>query len=179
MNVTTQQLIAGVRIRLRRVSEQKLPDEDIRLVLTDLLRGYYEDLRLSHRDRQSRTDEVVLTPSPTGEDYIVNLPDAQTEFEAEKLEVRTTDGEFTSISEVRLVPYSTWSTHFGSGNLVGSFFGDNRLVINLGPETIQGARWLLTYRPTVLATIERSAPLPLPSDFAAMLGIEAALLCIP
>lgn len=161
---------------MRRPSDLKLPDDDIRGVLMRLLRGYAQDLKLNHRDQNTRVEEVTIDEDESN--FILNVPSAP-DFEAAKLEFESFDGEFVRRFEARLVPLDTWSTHYNQSQVVASIYGGNHVAINLSPETVAARRWFLTYRPSLLTLIQMNSNLPLPSDFIPMIETEGAILSAP
>lgn len=165
----------GVRVMLRRPSEQALPTDDIRGVVKGLLRGYAQDLKLNHRDRTTEVEEVFIDEDET--DYILSGPDV--DYEPERLEYEVSDAQNTYRQEARLVDYAAWPTHYDGPNIVASLYGEDKVAINLPAEGVSSRRWFLVYRPSLLALIQRDAPVPLPDDFIAMLQVEAAILTIP
>jgi hypothetical protein len=176
MPESTQQCRTAVRTLLGRPSESKLPEDDITGVLMRLLRGYCQDLSLNHRDRKTVKEEVDIDEDDV--DFIISLPTIS-DYEAEKLEFQLANQEISVTAEARLIPYSAWSSQFDGSTIVASLYGEDKIAINLTPEMVAARRWFLSYRPALIDLIQSNAPIPLPSDFTAMLQMEAAILCVP
>jgi len=172
---TITQTCAGVRVLLRRPSEQELATDDIRGVLKRLLRGYAQDMKLNHRDRTTVVEEVDLDEDEI--DFIISGPGV--DYEPQRLEYQMTDGTSTVRQAVNLVDYDAWPTHYQGPNTVASFYGEDKVAINMAIEDISARRWFLVYRPSILGVIQANAPVPLPEDFIPMLENEAAILCMP
>jgi hypothetical protein len=172
---TILQTAAGVRVLLRRPSEQALPSDDIKLVLKNLLRGYAQDLKLNHRDRTTEVMEVDIDEDDV--DFILTGPNV--DYEAERLEYEVCDGQFSARREVRLVDYAAWPRQYDGPNNVASLYGQDKVAINMPSASVCGYRWFLVYRPSLLSLIQNEAPVPLPDDFIPMLQNEAAILSMP
>lgn len=175
MSDTIQQVCTGVRTMLRRPSEQKLPEDDIRFMLKRLLRGYCQDLSINQRDRATIKEEVAIDEDEV--DFILTGPSV--DFEPEKLEYQVTDNVNTLMCEARLVDYSAWSRLFDQNQVIASLYGPDKIAINLPVDSVAARRWFLSYRPSLLAVIQKDAPVPLPADFIPMLEVEAAILLMP
>lgn len=176
---TMQQIIAGVRVLLRKVSDIKLPDDDIKQMANDLLRGYTQDLDLSARDHKTRIVEVEFDEAEmSGEYYVsgVSAPD----FEPEKLEYSLTPETPTSWREAHIVPLATWSRQMNEGYVAASFYDWNKRVrLNLTCDEVCGFCWKLTYREPLLTVVQTGGRPLLPSNHLPMFKRELAIACIP
>lgn len=176
---TMQMIVAGVRTLLRRVSDIKLSDGDIKERADRLLRSYTQDMVLSARDHKTRVVEVEFDELDIAGEYLVSgiaVPD----FEPEKLEYTDTVDAPTSWREARIVPLATWGRQMNEGYVAVSFYDWNkRIRCNLIATAVSALSWRLAYREPLL-TILLSGDRPLlPSAHIPMFEMELAIACIP
>lgn len=178
MSDSKLQIRARVRMLLRRVSDLKLPDPDIDTVIDQVLRGKVQDLSLNGRDQATVVEEVTLTETGALMEFIVDV--SVDEFEAEKLEyVAASDPRNQFVGQVVVVPLSAWNSHAAAGSLVASFYGGDKVRMNLSVEDACSVCWQLTYREPLLAIVQSGSKPPIPTGHLEMIDYEVAIKCMP
>lgn len=180
---TTGQIVAGVRRLLRRPSDVKFSDEDIRAEITNLCTQYVQQQSLAIRDRTSETADVVITEAPI--DYYINLTDIN-DFEEQRLEYNlASDQSSDHWYAATIVPMATWTENFNSDRVVAAFYGSSDestpalVKINLTPDNVSARDWRLTYRSPLVKALQQGTRPPLPAGHLPMLEREAAILLMP
>lgn len=183
---TTQQVLTGISILLRRPSEIKLPPDDLLLLLNDEVKGRVQDLDLGGRDQ--RTEIVDLTIDQDDIDYLINLPEVP-EFEPVRLEYSlATPVTPTSVAawrEAAIVTGASWSNQFDMGRVAASFYGSASLDegmkvrLNIDPGTLSGYLWRLTYRRPLLNIVQTGDTPPIPTHLLPMVKLAVAIKATP
>lgn len=179
---TTQQTIAGVYTLLRRPSESKLHYMDALERMNDILRGYVQDMDLGGRDQRTETASVTIDEDDI--DYLVRLPNVP-DFEPVRLEYAPLAySQYQPWFAARVVPLSSWETHFGQNYTAASFYGSTglqdgmRLRLNLDPSMVSDREWRITYRVPLLTIVQLGERPPIPTNFLPMLKYDTALDCM-
>lgn len=173
-----QQIIAGVRTLLRRVSDLKLTDGDIREMAHDLLRGYVQDMDLGGREHRTHVVEVEFDEDDLAGEYILMGPNA--DFEPTKLEYSGSGSTVGGWHEAHIVPLASWGRQSDQNYAAAAFYdGQKRVRLNLSPEQVSGLVWKLTYREPLLAIVQTGQRPPLPTNHLPMFKRELAIACIP
>lgn len=183
---TTQQVLTGIRILLRRVSDLKLPDEDLLLLLNDELKGRVQDMDLGGREQ--RTETVDLTIDEDDIDYLINLPEVP-EFEPVRLEYSLATpilpGQVVAWREAAIVTGAAWSSQFDMGRVVAHFYGSASLDegmkvrLNIDPGSLSGYLWRLTYRRPLLNIVQTGDTPPIPTHLLPMVKTAVAIKAMP
>lgn len=182
---TTQQVLVGIRILLRRVSEAKLPNDDLLLLLNDDLKGRVQDMDLGGRDQ--RTETVAVTIDDDDIDYLITLPEVP-EFEPVRLEYRLATPGLNAVAvwrEASVVTGASWSNQFDMGRIAASFYGSAALDegmkvrLNIDPGTLASYQWQLTYRRPLLAIVQTGDSPPIPTNLLPMVKVAVAIKAIP
>lgn len=174
---TMDQICVGVRVLLRRVSDLKLPPEDIEKGVNDNLRGKLQDMKLEGRERNTRVVEAMVTDD--GIDFKLGFSGSAT-AEVEKLEFGgRLDSQTNGWQEARLVDLAAYGRSFDGGGVVASLYGKSKLKLNLTCQEACSYCWRVTYRESLLNVIQEGAALPLPSDFIPMIEVEVAVALMP
>lgn len=180
---TLEQIIAGVRLLLRRPSDIELPDEDIRKILNDNCAQYVQQQSLAIRNRTSKVVDLQLTEAE--HDFAINFNGAE-DFEEQALEFSlATNSSTDHWYKANIVPLSTWATHFSREYVAASFYGvangvaPGYVKINLTPDDVLARLWRLTYREPMVLALQYGNKPPLPAGHMPMLEREAACLLMP
>ncbi len=175
--IDTMQMVVGrIRMLLRGVSDIKLPDQTIVVVINQLLRGYLQQRKLRIRDHATQRELVTLSQLSIERDFQINIsPDV----EISALEYRGILNETMNVEgKVTLVPLSAFQNHVEDNNIVGSIYNDNLIRLNVRADAICGLTFIATFRTSLLAAVQLDGPKPpLPSDHLPMLEYQAAILC--
>lgn len=172
---TTEQVIARVRLLLRRVSDIALPDDSIRVELNRLCRLYLKEEDLGPHPRRVKTVEVDIDDNDIDFLVAVNVP----EFEATRLEYTIADGINLASYEAQIVPFSAWSRHFDQPYVAAAFYGSKRVRLNLTAEEVAARIWQLSYQETPVYLAQSGEHPPIPSAHISMLEHEAAINLMP
>lgn len=174
---TFQQVSARVRVLLRRVDEQKLPDEDIRMVLLQCLRTALEEQNLTLLDRTTQRKPVSLSVTSMPSDFLINGLEA--EMEIENLEYTgQVNNDTVATGCVTLVPLSAFDNHANSNKIVGSIYGGNHIRLNIGgTELPDQLTWTLTFRDSLLSKVQEGQRPPIPTNHLPMVEYDAAVKC--
>src|ERR1051325_3047930 len=179
---TTQQVLVGIRILLRRVGEAKLPHDDLLLLLNDELKGRVQDMDLGGRDQ--RTETVDLTIDQDDIDSLINLPEVP-EFEPVRLEYSLVTPPVSAWREAAIVTGASWSSQFDMGRIAASFYGSAaldegmKIRLNIDPGTLAGYLWRLTYRRPLLNIVQTGDTPPIPTHLLPMVKVAVAIKAMP
>ena len=185
---TAQQIIAGVRILLRRPSDLELPDDDILEVVNDLCKQYIQEESLSTRDRRTEVAPITITPGEEVDDadFTATLAGVS-DFEVQSLEyapLASTDGAIPW-REAVVVPRAAWRRHYTQGYVAAAFYGSSSLQtpckvkLTLLDSQVERLQFRVTYRLPLLTIVQLGDRPPIPSAHLPMLKREAAILCAP
>lgn len=178
MIILLQQVVAGVRLRLRRVGDVSLPDVDIETVINRLLLTYMEQAGMAAQNIASKVAEVEFVADQ--DDFLVSLAQTVPDFKEQKLEyVYATSTGAERWYEARIVPLQAWAQHFRNGYVAVSFYGGDHARFNIQAQTIAQFRWKLTYRDSLLTIVQTGERPPIPAAQIPMLELDAAIQCMP
>lgn len=172
---TTEQVIARVRLLLRRVSDVSLPDDSIRVELNRLCRMYLKEEDLGPHSRNVKTVDVDIDEADIDFLVAVNVP----EFEAVRLEYSLYDGINVASYEADIVPFQAWSRHYDQSRVVAAFYGSKKVRLNLTATEVALRTWQLSYKETPIYMAQSGDRPPLPTAHISMLEHEAAINLMP
>jgi hypothetical protein len=183
---TSKQLIAGVYSLLRRPSQVKLPYQDVRLAMNDLLRAYVRDLAMSEKEDRTELADATIIPNSNGIDYLLTIAGVP-DFEPVKLEYGPVSYSGTRPwYEAVIADLDNFTRHLNKTDYVAAAFYASQSVaagikvkLNLTSTQLADYVFRIAYRVPLLTAIALTGELPIPQDFVTMFKLESALMLMP
>lgn len=183
---TTQQIVTGVRVNLRRPGDIKLPNEDIQEKINDLCRQYIQEESLQIRDRRTVVAPLTITVPEDNTVADFEITDfAVPDFEVQRLEVANATGPTFIWQEADVVPFEAWARHYTQNHVVASFYGSSdtstpaKVKLSLLDSEVPRFQFRVSYRLPLLTIVQLGDKPPIPSAHMPMLKLHAAILCMP
>lgn len=181
---TNQTIIAGAFTLMRRPGFNKLDYFDALEVLTDLLRGWVQDLDLGGRDHRTVVSPVDLDLDSEGVDYLVRMADVP-DFEPIGLEFNVSAGTLTGWGIVRKVDYDVFPNYFDSNSPVCAFYGSSatpdgvKMRMNIAQADVVNRSWRLSYRLPLLSVVQMGQRPIIPTNFMRMVKLALCVALVP
>lgn len=188
MQKPVRAVIAAARAQIGVMSQAKLPDENMRLILNQVVSDYENHRVMEQDDRFLHRVSAILTPS--GDEFIVSFLDSTgasvTDFMPQYLYYSSPSDPNDTVNKVYLSNLDNYSRDsvekaFRYGQATAAFYGNTydggsmKIRMNLSAASVAALTWELVYKSNTDKVLGYNDTVPFPSQHTGLLETALAM----